>query len=189
MGLRGPVWGTAFVLYCAHKNSGALSTAKGHGVRSSRGGPTLTVPFLQSVSSRWLKAAGVHQGQNRGWTLPAAPWRGLPPWRLLRAAQGSRGGGAWRVAWAAGGALGPGDILARASYPLAGRHSPAPGALHAGVGPPCTPAHLRALLRLTPPRLGNKDASWCVSPGYWSGGRTGSCRVPRGSAASGSLRW
>lgn len=62
-------------------------------MRSSRGGPTLTVPFLQSVSSRWLKAAGVHQGQNQGWTLPAAPWRGLLPWRPLRAAQGSRGVG------------------------------------------------------------------------------------------------
>ena len=102
MGLRGPLRGMAFVPYCGHKNTGALSTAEGHSLRSSRGGPTLTVAFLQTVSSRWLKAAGVQQGQNQGWTLPAALWRGLQRWRLLIAAQESRGVGSWRAARAGG---------------------------------------------------------------------------------------
>ena len=84
----------------------ALSTAKGHGLRSSRGGPTLTVASLHGVSSRWLKAAGVPRGRNRGWTLPAAPWRGLPLWRLLRAAQGSRGVGGLEGGSGLGGAWG-----------------------------------------------------------------------------------
>ena len=171
MGLRGPVWGTAFVLYCAHKNSGALSTAKGHGVRSSRGGPTLTVPFLQSVSSRWLKAAGVHQGQNRGWTLPAAPWGGL---------EGGLGCGGSPGAWRHFGQ----SILPSCWETLTCSWCPSCwGGASMHPSPPACP------LASDPPRLGNKDASWCVSPGYWSGGRTGSCRVPRGSAASGSLRW
>ena len=72
------------------------------------------------------------------------------------------GGSGW------GCSLGPGDSLARASCPLAGRHSSAPGALHAGRGPPCTPAHPHALLSLTP-NLGTKDTPWYVGPGYWVG--------------------
>lgn len=172
-GLCGPLWGTAFVPYCGHKNTGALSTAKGHGLRSSRGGPTLTVASLHGVSSRWLKVAGVPRGRNQGRTLPAAPWRGLPLWRLLGAAQGSRGVGGLEggSGW---GTLGPGDSLARASCSLAGGHSPAPGALHAGLGPLCTPAHPRALLSLTP-RLRKQRRTLVCRPRILGGG---SCRGP-----------
>ena len=87
-GLRGPLWGSACVPYCGHKSTGAVFTATGHGLMSSRGGHTLTMAFLQSVSTRWLKAAGAELGRNWGWALPAAPWRSPSPWK---AAQGSRG--------------------------------------------------------------------------------------------------
>ena len=174
MGLCGPLWGMAFVPYCGHENTAALSTAKGHGLRSSRGSPTLTVASLHGVSSRWLKAVGIPRGRNRGWTLPAAPWRGLPLWRLLRAAQGSRGVGGLEGGSGCGGGLGPGDSLARASCPLAGGHSPAPGALHAGLGPLCTPAHPRALLSLTP-QLRKQRRPLVCRPRILGGG---SCRGP-----------
>ncbi|XP_024618191.1 centrosome-associated protein 350-like [Neophocaena asiaeorientalis asiaeorientalis] len=57
---------------------------------------------------------------------------------------------AWRAA-RAGGALGPGDGLARTSCPLAERPSRPAGAPCAGPGPPCTPAHAHVLLNLIPP--------------------------------------
>lgn len=139
-GLHGPLWGTACVPYCGHKSTGALSTAKGHGLMSSK------VAFLQCFQ-QVVEGSGSRAGLELGLGFASSPVE--EPIAMERCSGEQRLEA--RRAAQAGGALGPGDGLARTSCPLAERPSLPAGAPCAGPGPPCTPAHAHVLLNLVPP--------------------------------------